>query len=212
MSRRTTDRRREGEGRATSLTPPLIPLRYIEYLGGAATHHLRLLLTRQGPKQPVDVLLCLKSYGPNMREVRAPQDTVSTYQRDHLRTIRIIDQPMIDACPHEVRDPRQLKLAADDLEMREAVQNTAKNEVIGEHALDFTEELEHATRILTAFLRSLCVNQGQRGKEPAGEDVQRDGRTRFVRHGPEAIVDGVPIGWTANRRLAVNHRAQQALV
>src|SRR2546428_5621414 len=156
MSRRTTDRRREGEGRATSLTPPLIPLRYIEYLGGAATHHLRLLLTRQGPKQPVDVLLGLKSYGPNMREVRAPQDTVSTYQRDHLRTIRIIDQPMIDACPHvvarlhlegvemhawaetvrvlqavqvphEVRDPRQLKLAADDLEMREAVQNTAKH-------------------------------------------------------------------------------------
>src|SRR5712691_5319019 len=240
MSRRTADRRRGARDVALP-HPTAYSLGYIKHLGGAATHHLCLLLMRQGTKQPVDVLLGLKSYGPNMREVRAPQDTVSTYQRDHLRTIRIIDQPMIDACPHvvarlhlegvemhawaetvrvlqavqvphEVRDPRQLKLAADDLEIREAVQNTAKNEVIGEHSLDFTEELEHATRILTAFLRSLCVNQGQRGKEPAGEDVQRDGRTRFVRHGPEAIVDGVPIGWTAKRRLAVNHRAQQALV
>src|SRR5262245_27539213 len=156
--------------------PPGFTLHYIEHLGGAATHHLRLLLLRQSTQQPVDVLLGLKSYGPNMREVRAPQDTVSTDQRDHVRTIGIIDQPMIDAgphvvtslhlkgtevhawaktvrvlqpvqVPHEVWDPRQLKLAADDLEMREAVQNTAKNKVIGEHSLDFTEEIEHATWI-----------------------------------------------------------------
>src|SRR5207249_7433502 len=73
------------------------PLGYIKHLGGAATHHLRLILIRQGAKQPVDVLLGLKSYRPNMREVRAPQDTVSPNQRDHLRTIGIIDQPMIDA-------------------------------------------------------------------------------------------------------------------
>src|SRR5262245_933710 len=179
---------------------PLIPLRNTKHLGGAATHHLRLLLMRQGTKQPMHVLLGLKSYGPNMREVRTPQDTVSPYERDHLRTIRIIDQPMIDACPHvvaglhfegakmhawaktvrvlqpvqvphEVWDPRQVKLAADDLEMREAVQNTAKNEVIGEYPLDFTKELEHATRILTAFLRGLCINQGERGEEPTSEDM-----------------------------------------
>src|SRR5262245_29928078 len=78
-------------------SPTAYTLCDLEHLCSAATHHLRLILIRQGTKQPVDVLLGLKSYGPNMREVRAPQDTVSTYQRDHLRTIGIIDQPMIDA-------------------------------------------------------------------------------------------------------------------
>ena len=71
--------------------PTAYPIGYIKHLGGAVTHHLRPLLRRQGTKQPVDVLLGLKSYGPNMREVPAPQDTVSTSQRDHLRAIRIID-------------------------------------------------------------------------------------------------------------------------
>src|SRR2546422_10781001 len=86
-----------------ALPPPTAStLCYLEHLCGAATYHLRLLLLRQGAKQPVDVLLGLKSYGPNMREVRAPLDTVSTDQRDHLRTIGIIDQPMIDAGPHVV--------------------------------------------------------------------------------------------------------------
>ena len=84
--------------------PTAYPLGYIKHLGGAATHHLRLLLMRQGTKQPVHMLLGLQSYGPNMREVRTPQDTVNPYERDHLRTIRIIDQPMIDAGPHVVAD------------------------------------------------------------------------------------------------------------
>ena len=195
--------------------PPGYTLCNIEHLCGAATHHLCLLLMWQGTKQPVDVLLSLKSYGPNMREVRAPQDTVSTYERDHLRTIGIVNQTMIDACPHvvaglhfegmemhawaetvrvlqpvqiphEMRDPREFKLAADDLEMREAIQNPAKNEAIGKYPLDFTEEFEHAARILTTFLRGLCVNEGQRGEDPAGEDVQCDRRAGFVRYSPEA--------------------------
>src|SRR5215510_4465735 len=131
-----------------------------------------------------------------MREIRTPQDTVSPDQRDHLRTIRIIDEPMIDArphiitrlhlegaevhawtetvrvlqpvqVPHEVRDPRQLKLTTDDLEVREAVQNAAKNKIIGEHALDLAEELEHPTRIVPTFLRGLRLNEGQRGEDPA---------------------------------------------
>src|SRR5262249_16930074 len=85
----------------TASFPPL-PLGYLKHLRSAPTHHLRLSLMRQGLKQPVDVFLGLKSYGPNMREVRAPQDTVSANERDHLRTIGIIDQPMIDAGPHIV--------------------------------------------------------------------------------------------------------------
>jgi hypothetical protein len=40
-----------------------------EHLRGAATHHLLLIRTRQGTKQPVYVLLGFEPDGPNMREV-----------------------------------------------------------------------------------------------------------------------------------------------
>src|SRR2546428_13728238 len=61
--------------------------------------------------------------------------------------------------PHEVRDPRQLKLATDDLEVREAVQNAAKNKIIGEHPLDLAEEVKHATRVFTTLLRCLRLTR-----------------------------------------------------
>ena len=42
--------------------------------------------------------------------------------------------------------------------------------------------------------------------------MECDGYAGLVCHGPEAVIDGVPVGRTAGRRLAVDHRTQQALV
>src|SRR5712691_12860862 len=79
-------------------------------------------------------------------------------------TVRVLHPVQV---PHEVRDPRQLKLATDDLEMRETVQNAAKNKIIGQHSLDLAEEFKHATRVVTTLLRRLRINQGERGEDTA---------------------------------------------
>src|SRR5262245_43061825 len=98
----------------------------------------------------MNMLLSLEPNRPNMREVRAPQDAVGTDQGDHLRTIGVIDQPVVDPCPHvvagfhleraqmharaetvrvlqtvqvthEMWDPRQITLTTDSIQIREAV-------------------------------------------------------------------------------------------
>src|SRR6266545_7124996 len=79
---------------------------------------------------------------------------------------------------HEARDPPHLILATDELQIWEALQDTTKDEVIGQHGLDLIEEGDPFRRIVVALLRRLVRSAAQGREDTAGEEVQRDRGTR----------------------------------
>src|SRR5215831_19497971 len=77
----------------------------VEHLRGVATHHLLLVLTRQGPKQCVQGGLRFKPYGPEVRKIGAPEHLIHSYRWDAVVGSRIANEPVVDPCPHVVARP-----------------------------------------------------------------------------------------------------------
>src|SRR5215510_942841 len=65
----------------------------VEHLRGVATHHLLLVLMRQGPKQGVQGGLRFQPDGPEVREIGTPEHLVHPYVRDGVVSSRISNEP-----------------------------------------------------------------------------------------------------------------------
>src|SRR5215471_164782 len=66
----------------------------VEHLCGVATHHLLLVLARQGPKQGVQGCLRFQSDGPEVRKIGAPEHLSYAYVRDGVVGSRIANEPV----------------------------------------------------------------------------------------------------------------------
>ena len=77
----------------------------MEHVRGVAAHDLFLILARQAGQLGMHVFLRLESNGANVRKVRASENPVRPDQRNHRRSVRIIDHAVVDARFHVVARP-----------------------------------------------------------------------------------------------------------
>ena len=100
---------------------------------------------------------------------------------------------------HPVGQPRDLIFGANELEIREAVEHAAEDELVGQHRRHLGEYAERTARHVDAIL----AMQGEQVDLATGDSVQRDRLIQLLRAGPEEIVDLVMIGRPFAPRVAI---------